>query len=63
MGLFDDMSLGDDSSRDFEKVRRVVLMRLKEREIRQILMSVPVTVWQKASLFGGLSVEGKSVYS
>ncbi len=44
MGLFDDMSLGDDSSRDFEKIRRVVLMRLKERETRQILMSVAVTV-------------------
>jgi hypothetical protein len=63
LGLFEDMSLVENSSRDFEKIRRLVLMKLKEREIRQILKSVAVMGGPKASLFGRLDVEGREVCS
>ena len=62
--LFEDMSLVENGSRDFEKMcRQPVLMKLKEREIRQILKSVAVTGALKASLFGELNVEGREVCS
>jgi hypothetical protein len=53
------MYLVEDNSRDFEKIGRRPVLILKEREIRQILMLVAVTGRQKASLVGGLDVEGR----
>ena len=59
LGLFEDMYLVENGSRDFEMRRQLVLMRLKEREIRQILKSVAVMGGLKEFLFGGLNVEGR----